>query len=252
MISSAQRVTICANSWLRNQQRNGASADARPLYLKKMEEFMSFMDKHAPRSVDDLVIENKHTKQRLEDYASGDRSRHMIMHGPKGTGKSSAARVIAEARTMVDGEQVPFWTRNAASMTAADFGAILNEWDFQRQCGVRHPVTIIEEVDKLSAGMRDQLQAFIDEFGKHGQIIATSNNLDGLSYAQQDRFDQIKMPPVSAAACEERVRHIFASEGAQVSDDHMRRMLGTTHGSWRDIGSAIEDMVLDSTRQKKA
>ena len=223
-----------------------------PFASQMMEEFMSYMDKHAPRSVDDLVIENKHTKQRLEDYASGDRSRHMIMHGPKGTGKSSAARVIAEARTLVDGEQVPFWTRNAASMTAADFGAILNEWDFQRQCGVRQPVTIIEEVDKLSAVLRDQLQAFLDDFGKHGQIIATSNNLDGLSYAQQDRFDQIKMPPVSAAACEARVREILDAEAAQVSEDHMLGMLGTTHGSWRDIGSVIEDMVLDSRRQKKA
>lgn len=212
---------------------------------------MSFMDKHAPRSVDDLVVENKHIKQRLEDYASGDRSRHMIMHGPKGTGKSSAARVIAEARTMVHGEHVPFWTRNAANMTAADFGAILNEWDFQRQCGVPCPVTIIEEVDKLSAVMRDQLQAFIDDFGKHGQIIATSNNLDGLSHAQQDRFDQIKMPVVSREACEERVRQILDAEGAQVNDDHMRSMLGTTHGSWRDIGSVIEDMVLDSKRNPK-
>lgn len=210
---------------------------------------MSFLDKHTPRSVDDLVVENRHINQRLQDYASGDRSRHMIMHGPKGTGKSSAARVIAEARTKVDGQQVPFWTRNAANMTAADFGAILNEWDFQRQCGVRSPVTIIEEVDKLSAAMRDQLQAFIDEFGKHGQIIATSNNLHALSHAQQDRFDQIKMPPVSAAACEERVRQILDAEGAEVSDNHMRKMLGTTQGSWRDIGSVIEDMVLDSKRQ---
>lgn len=212
---------------------------------------MSFLDKHSPRSVDDLVVENRHINQRLQDYASGDRSRHMIMYGPKGTGKSSAARVIAEARTKVDGQQVPFWTRNAANMTAADFGAILNEWDFQRQCGVRSPVTIIEEVDKLSAAMRDQLQAFIDEFGKHGQIIATSNNLHALSHAQQDRFDQIKMPPVSATACEERVRQILDAEGAQVSDDHMRKMLGTTHGSWRDIGSVIEDMVLDSKRPQK-
>lgn len=212
---------------------------------------MSFMDKYAPRSVDDLVVENKHIKQRLEDYASGDRSRHMIMHGPKGTGKSSAARVIAEARTMVDGEQVPFWTRNAANMTAADFGAILNEWDFQRQCGVKHPVTIIEEVDKLSAALRDQLQAFIDEFGKNGQIIATSNNLHGLSHAQQDRFDQIKMPPVRAEVCEERVRQILEAEGAQVDVDHLRGMLSTTNGSWRDIGSVTEDMVLDSKRKPK-
>ena len=161
---------------------------------------MSFMAKHEPRSVDDLVIENARTRQRLEDYAAGDRSGHMIMHGPKGTGKSSAARVISEQRCKVDGVQAPFWTRNSANMTAADFDAILNEWEWQRRCGVKHPVTVIEEVDKLSAHMRDLLQALIDEYGKHGQIIATSNNLDGLSQAQQDRFDQIKMPAVGGQA----------------------------------------------------
>ena len=212
---------------------------------------MSFMAKHAPRSVGDLVIENARTRQRLEEYAAGDRNGHMIMHGPKGTGKSSAARVVSEERCKVDGVQAPFWTRNGASMKAADFDAILNEWDFQRQCGVKHPVTVIEEVDKLSPHMRDLLQGFIDEHGKHGQIIATTNNLDGLSHPQQDRFDQIKMPAISGAACEERARQIFEAEAAEVSDDHMRDMLSTTNGSLRDIGSAIEDMVLDSKRTPK-
>lgn len=210
---------------------------------------MSFMAKHEPKSIGDLVIENERTRQRLEDYAAGDRNGHMIMHGPKGTGKSSAARVIAETRCNVDGEHAPFWTRNAASMTAADFEVILNEWELQRHCGVQHPVTIIEEVDKLSPHLRDLLQAFIDECGKNGQIIATSNNLDGLSHAQQDRFDQVKMPAVSAGTVEERARQILDAEGATVSDDHLRDMLSTTNGSWRDIGSALEDMVLDSKRK---
>lgn len=210
---------------------------------------MSFMAKHEPKAIGDLVIENERTRQRLEDYAAGDRNGHLIMHGPKGTGKSSSARVIAETRCNVDGVQAPFWTRNAASMTAADFDAILNEWEWQRRCGVKHPVTVIEEVDKLSAHMRDLLQGFIDQYGKHGQIIATSNNLDGLSHAQQDRFDQVKMPSISAEACEERARQILDAEEATVSDDHLRNMLGTTNGSWRDIGSALEDMVLDSRRK---
>lgn len=83
------------------------------------------------------------------------------------------------------------------------------------------------------------------------QIIATSNNLHGLSHAQQDRFDQIKMPPVSAEVCEERVRQILEAEGAQVDVDHLRGMLSTTNGSWRDIGSVTEDMVLDSKRKPK-
>ena len=212
---------------------------------------MSFMAKHEPRSVGDLVIENARTRQRLEDYAAGDRNGHMVMHGPNGTGKSSAARVIAEARCNVNGDQAPFWTRNAANMSAADFDAILNEWEWQRRCGVKHPVTIIEEVDKLSAQMRDRLQAFIDEYGKNGQIIATSNNLAGLSHAQADRFDQITMPAIGAELCEARARQILNAEGVAVCDDVLRDMLSTTNGSWRDIGSALEDMVLDSRRKPK-
>lgn len=202
------------------------------------------MDKHAPRSVGDLVIENERTRQRLEDYATGDRNRHMIMHGPKGTGKSSAARVIAEQRCTVVGTQAPFSMRNGAKMTAADFEAILNEWQWQQVCGVEHPVTIIEEVDKLSAHMRDLLQGFIDEYGKHGQIIATSNNLDGLSHAQADRFDQVKMPAIGAAVCEGirstrtgshfstvslslRMKAIYAAAGISTSSHAGRRTFAT-------------------------
>lgn len=210
---------------------------------------MSFMAKHEPKSVGDLVIENERTRQRLEDYAAGDRNGHMIMHGPKGTGKSSAARVISEQRCTVDGQQVPHGTRNGASMAVKDFDAILNEWQYQSICGVEHPVSVIEEIDKMSPQMRDLLQGFIDEYGKHGQIIATSNNVDGLSHAQQDRFDKVTMPAVSAEACEDRARQILDAEEAAFSDDVLRDMLRTTNGSWRDIGSALEDMVLDSKRK---
>ena len=51
-----------------------------------------------PKQFSDLVFEEECIKQRLVAYASGKRNGHIILYGDYGTGKSTAAKIIAETR----------------------------------------------------------------------------------------------------------------------------------------------------------
>lgn len=208
---------------------------------------MTNMRKYAPVTMREIVIEDADIRQRLEDYADGLRTGHVLMHGPRGTGKSSAANVIAQQRT---GGNLGAFTQayEGATFTQADFDKIRNDWDWQRSQGVDTPVAVINEVDLLSAPLLEKLKAFKDDYGHLGQIIATTNNPHKLSAAQQDRFDMIEMPPIRPETFAPRVREILDAECVQISDDDLGDVLATTNGSWRDALSAAEDIIVASKR----
>lgn len=211
---------------------------------------MTNMKKYAPVTMREIVIDDADIKQRLEDYADGLRTGHVLMHGPRGTGKSSAANVIAQQRTHGN---IGAFTKayEGAIFTESDFGKVLQDWDWQRSQGVDVPVMVINEVDLLSVSLKEKLKAFTDDYGHLGQIVATTNNPHKLSAAQQDRFDLIEMPALPAEAFAPRVREIVQAEGYEVGEDAVLDVLSSATGSWRDALSAAEDIIIASKRQPK-
>jgi replication factor C subunit 3/5 len=219
-----------------------------PLLFSLYKEFNMFNSyEYEPKTVDDLVFADEDTRERISDYAEGRRGRHVVLHGPRGTGKSSAARVISETRWGPDGGifNAPY---EGSIFKESDFDKILNEWNWQRLQGVKKPVTVINEIDLLSSGMLEKLKSFMDQFGKHGQIIGTTNSEHKLSGALQDRFDIIEMPALPAEAFAPRVREIVQAKGYKVSEDAVLDVLSSTTGSWRDALAAAEDLIMELQR----
>lgn len=207
--------------------------------------------KYEPKTVDDLVFADEETRQRVEDYADGLRTGHMIMHGPKGTGKSSAARVVSETRTD-GGVGNSTDAYEGSGFKESDFDKILTDWSWQSLNGVEVPVTVINEIDLLPPAMLEKLKSFMDECGGNGQIIGTTNNEHKLSPALQDRFDIIEMPSLSADMFVPRVREIVQAEGYEVSEAEVMAVLSSATGSWRDALSAAEDIILHKKRLVKS
>ena len=206
--------------------------------------------KYEPKTVHDLVFADDETRERMEDYANGWRTGHMIMHGPKGTGKSSAARVISDAWTngQVGNCTDPY---EGSSFGAEDLDKILNDWSWQRLNGAQMPVTVINEIDLLPAPILEKLKSFMDEHGESGRIIGTTNHEHKLSPALQDRFDIIEVPALPADAFVPRVREIVQAEGYEVTEAEVKQVLAAATGSWRDALSAAEDIILSKKRKPK-
>lgn len=201
---------------------------------------MNFATKYAPKVIDDLVIENADTFQRIREYAEGQRGSNLILYGPRGTGKSTAARVICETRF---GDSNLVSTYSGVDFNEATFDRILNDWQWQQINGVAQPTVIIDEIDQIKPVDQNRMSSFVEQY-KFGSIIGTTNNPHRINGPLADRFDQVELPVVSTDAWAKRASFIFTTEGVAHTPAFARAIVATNNGSIRDTMRAIEDYVI--------
>ena len=199
-----------------------------------------------PKSLNDMVFNDTATEHRVRQYATGKRAGNIILNGPKGTGKTTAAKQIVQ--TIFDAHDNP----NAVpEFHATQFvkvkdmeSRIYGEWILQRACGVKNPYVIINEADQLSQEKLRHIRGMIDET-EIGQFIFTTNNIHAFDEPLLDRCDDIEMPPIDIDAWRSKVYEWLADNKISVDADIVERMLKTNTGTIRDLKRIIEDIACE-------
>lgn len=199
---------------------------------------------HKPTSVDHLILPDAHTTKRVSQYASGKRHGNIILHGPKGTGRTTAAEVITDTRRAAANSSYPVPAYNGATFNDSMFDRIYNEWQWQQINGVEHPYVIINEVDKLSISLQHKLRAILDST-EIGNVILTTNNIHSIDEPLVDRCDDILFPPINIDDWHDTAVGWLTDEGITVDDDVLKEVLSTNNGTIRDLKRAIEDIICE-------
>ena len=200
----------------------------------------NFMNQYAPQSFDDLSFDKPEVAKRLQQYANGQRTRHLILYGGYGTGKSTIARLICEARlgqSMLHGSVL-----NAAEITEKDLDTLGRVWSLQQMCVDTVPLAIIEEANLLPLKLQYRLRAIIDR--RATMVIFTTNYLHEIEPSLRSRADTVKIEPVSASSVLGTAQWILQKNGVSRSDADVLRLLDGTEGDWRSILEVLEDSVL--------
>ena len=204
---------------------------------------MFSIDKYQPDSIKDLVFADSHNATRVRQYAAGKRKGNILLYGPKGTGKSTTAKVIClELFKRVGHEDRPQFHRGI-NFTDKNFDTILNGFGWQMVGGVETPYEIIEEVDEMSKPMQRKLRGFLDE-KPFGNVILTTNNPHLLDAPLMDRCDEIEMLVPSVEAVLPQATKILTGEGVACDDALIRKLLAAGDGSLRRMLRNVEDFVL--------
>jgi DNA polymerase III delta prime subunit len=175
---------------------------------------MTFMKKYAPTTLDDLVFVDEDAKTRVEQYASGKRNGNIVLHGPKGTAKSTTARIIAEARLKDADCDNSYSVYHAKNITESTIDALWNDYHLQRLGGNTEPYVVIEEADQMSKSLQQKLRASLDETD-YGHVILTTNHIHNLDEPLVDRCDDIEMPMANTDAWLDAAAEILKAEGQQ-------------------------------------
>ena len=167
----------------------------------------------------------------------------LLFAGPPGTGKTSAAYVIARLMLEEDFGPMNFIESNASDDRGIDF--IRNELKFSMRSkgiGVSRKVILLDEADGLTPQAQDAMRQLIEKHSSNALLILTCNDMQKIRPAIRSRCSVDTFKPVSPADGAARLQSLIEQEFATVgSHEALKDLVELMNG---DMRSCI--MFLDS------
>lgn len=207
-------------------------------------------NKYEPTTFNELVFSDAAKRDTLEQYATGERYGNLLLHGTCGTGKTTAAKVIAQSSMIDIGSIIDEF--NGAEFERKKFKRIKSGWDWQRLYGAQYGYCIFNELDMLSPQLQNEVRAAMDEFRGNAGFIFTTNNLHYVQAAIRSRCEVVEIAPITAGAMFNRAKYILAAENVAVDDKKLLAALATCKGDMREIERTLENIVQQLRKKKKA
>ncbi|MGD8449061.1 MAG: DNA polymerase III subunit gamma/tau, partial [Desulfobacterales bacterium] len=221
--------------------------------------------KYRPQTFDQ-VIKQDHVTRTLTNAISAGRVAHAILFsGPRGTGKTTVARILAKAMNCKDGPvPVPCneckSCRDITAGSAVDVfeidGASNNSVDQIRELRENvkympayslYKIYIIDEVHMLSIAAFNALLKTLEEPPPHVMFIFATTEprkipITILSRCQRHDFRRIDVESIS-----KHMEELCAKEGVEIAVDSLGLIAREAGGSMRD-GLSLLDHVMSCTR----
>ena len=206
---------------------------------------MKFDKKHRPKTLADVVYADAAVEQALNDYANNQRDKHLLLYGPKGTGKSVSAQLVLNERMAILGQTGlnDVWNAKAYQAAHDTFDPVMTQWNWQLSMGANTGCSVFDEIDQFTLPMQHKLRAFIDDY-EVGMIIATTNNLHLVDGPLKDRFRPLFVEYPSVQQWVPRVVAVLGREGIPITSSQATGLLQGFGGSGRTLDDWMEDYVL--------
>ncbi len=217
--------------------------------------------KWRPQNFHELVGQDHVSRTLLNALESGRIAHAFLFSGPRGSGKTSAARILAKALNCHEGKPgEPCGKCAACTEVAAGNCMDVLEIDAASNRGIdeirelkekvrynpardRKKIFIIDEVHMLTAEAFNALLKTLEEPPPHVVFILATTEYHKipatiLSRCQQHSFRLIQYPLIL-----DRLREISKSEGIEISNAALEQVVFSGGGSMRDAMSALDQVI---------
>jgi len=214
-----------------------------------------------PRQFTDLVGQD-HIVRTLRNAIEKDRIAHAYLFvGPRGTGKTSTARLFAKALNCEDGPRVDppddsaigrdIMAGNCMDVIEID-GASNNSVeqvrDLREECQYapaqcRFKIYIIDEVHMLSTAAFNALLKTLEEPPAHVKFIFATTESHKVLPTITSRCQRFEFRPISPGVIVDRLRKISEAEGISVDDGALQSIARLANGGMRDAQSILDQMI---------
>lgn len=210
----------------------------------------------------DEVVGQEHVTQTLRNALRDDRVAHAyLFSGPRGTGKTSTARVLAKALNcsapegqrpcnhcptcvaITEGRMIDLIEIDAASNNSVDDIRELRDKVGFRPSEGRYKIYIIDEVHMLSTSAFNALLKTLEEPPPHARfILATTepHKIPATVLSRCQRFDFRRIPAPEIA---HHLQHIVDVEGFHAESDALLAIARSAQGCMRDAVSLLDQML---------
>jgi len=217
--------------------------------------------KWRPQTFADVVGQD-HVVRTLRNAIERQRIAHAYLFvGPRGTGKTSTARIFAKALNCTDGPKADFDPADPACVSIAE-GSHLDviEIDGASNNGVeqvrdlrdtvqyapaqgKFKVYIIDEVHMLSTAAFNALLKTLEEPPAHVKFVFATTDPQKVLPTIVSRCQRFDLKPIPSALIAQRLRLISDKEKVKVSNEALACIARMADGGMRDAQSILDQMI---------